>query len=158
MLYDVSMTKDEYGPIAHIMIGAPGSGKSTAASKLKAMFDSIIVSTDKIREDLYGDESTQGEWRDIVEELKRRVRCAKAAGKNVIIDATHARAKSRKETIKFLDECGFEQIVPVLVHPSLNTCLERNRKRDRNVPQRVVIAMWETIEQNKMSINKEFSI
>jgi len=158
MLYNVSMIKDRYGPIAHMMIGAPGSGKSTTASKLREMFDSIIVSTDQIRGDLYGDESIQGEWRDIVEELKRRVRCAKAVGKNVIIDATHARAKSRRETIKFLEECGFERIVPVLVHPPLDTCLERNSNRDRKVPQRVVIQMWETIEQNHKSIEKEFGI
>ena len=152
------MTKDEYGPIAHIMIGAPGSGKSTEAQKLSEIFASVIVSTDQIRKELYGDESIQGDWMEVIGELQRLVRCAKAAGYNVIIDATHARGKSRKQMKMFLEKCGFAQIVPVLVHPPLETCLERNRKRERNVPQRVVIQMWETIEQNRKYLQEEFEV
>ncbi len=157
MLYNASMNNDGYDPIAHVMIGAPGSGKSFMALKLSEIFDSIVVSTDEIRESLYGSEAIQGDWQEIENEMKRRVRCAKATGNNVIIDATHARAKYRKNIAKFLRECGFVHIVPVLVHPPLDTCLEQNRKRERRVPQRVVIQMWQTIEQNRHSLKEEFN-
>lgn len=158
MLYNGSMSKDGHGCVAHVMIGAPGSGKSTMALKLSEIFDSVIVSTDKIRESLYGDESEQGDWKEIESELRRLVRCAKASGRNVIIDATHARAKYRKSVAKFLNECGFEFIVPVLVHPSLEACLEQNRSRERKVPQRVIIQMWQSIQQNVNSLKEDFKI
>ncbi|RUT03869.1 hypothetical protein DSM106972_047830 [Dulcicalothrix desertica PCC 7102] len=52
--------------ICHFLIGSPGAGKSTIAQKL-ANYDKnyVIVSTDKIRFELYGDESIQGKWEEI---------------------------------------------------------------------------------------------
>ena len=46
-------------PIFTMMVGLPGSGKSTYAEKLSKERSAIICSSDKVREDLYGDENSQ---------------------------------------------------------------------------------------------------
>lgn len=142
--------------IAHVMVGAPGSGKSTAASALAEMFDSVVVSTDAIRGELWGDESVQGDWVELSREVERRVRCAAAGGRNVVLDATHAKRSYRRRAAEMLRAAGYDQIVPALVHPPLKTCFERNAGRDRVVPAAVVERMWLSIEQNKQSIQQDF--
>jgi len=143
--------------IAHVMVGAPGSGKSTAGARLAELFDSVVVSTDGVRGDLWGDESVQGDWADVSREVERRVRCAAASGRNAVLDATHAKRSHRRRAAEMLRAAGYDEIVPVLAHPPLETCLERNAGRDRVVPADVVERMWLSIEQNKQSIQEDFS-
>jgi len=143
--------------IAHVMVGAPGSGKSTAGARLAELFDSVVVSTDAVRGDLWGDESVQGDWADVSREVERRVRCAAAGGRNVVLDATHAKRSYRRHAAEMLRAAGYDVVVPVLAHPPLETCLERNAGRDRVVPADVVERMWLSIEQNKQSIQEDFN-
>ena len=49
----------------HLMIGAPGSGKSHIVKILAPLIKAEIISTDQIRKKLYGDESNQGDWNEI---------------------------------------------------------------------------------------------
>jgi predicted kinase len=55
---------------AFVMVGAPGSGKSTFASKLAESENAFIVSGDNVRAELYGNEATQGHWPDIQDRLR----------------------------------------------------------------------------------------
>jgi predicted kinase len=143
-------------PYAHVMIGAPGSGKSTKAEMLAELSDSAIVCLDTLRKELWGDEAIQGPWEDLQTLFRQRVCEVANSGQNIIIDATHARKKYRRETIEMLRSEVFRPIYCCIVHPPLDVCLSQNARRDRKVPQRVVIQMWETINQNLKSIEKEF--
>ncbi len=51
----------------------------------------IVLSTDAIRAELYGDAAVQGPWNEIRAVLLQRLNAAAQAGTPVIIDATHAR-------------------------------------------------------------------
>ena len=57
-----------------MFIGVPASGKSTLAVKLAKLINAEILSTDKIREELYKDETIQGNWNDIEEVLHERLK------------------------------------------------------------------------------------
>jgi len=48
-----------------MFIGTPASGKSTLANQLAPKINAEILSTDQIRNELYKDETNQGNWNDI---------------------------------------------------------------------------------------------
>ncbi|MFM7265389.1 MAG: AAA family ATPase, partial [Cyanobium sp.] len=74
-----------------MLIGPPASGKTTLAGVLAQLTGAVVLSTDVVRGELFGDAAVQGPWRDIEALLHQRLREAVAAGTPVILDATHAR-------------------------------------------------------------------
>lgn len=90
-----------------VMIGLPGSGKSTVAPQIKtndATDKTLIVPTDAIRGELYGSESEQGDPNKVFSIAKTRM--ADALNGNhgtVIFDAANLRKKYR---IPFIKETG----------------------------------------------------
>jgi len=58
----------------HLLIGPPASGKTTIANLLAAELHAEVLSTDLIREELYGDPLIQGHWPDIAEALHARLK------------------------------------------------------------------------------------
>jgi predicted kinase len=123
---------------AYIMVGAPGSGKSTQAQKIADTENASIVSGDRIRYELYGDASIQGDWTEIHDRIEAEVSDASALRRPVILDGTHYRASYRKEAVAMLRSYGYDNIEAVVVNPSLATCLARNFQRSRNVPDYVI--------------------
>ena len=81
----------------HLLIGQPASGKSTLARALAPLLTepgeppAVLLSTDVIRAEVFGDAAVQGPWVDIQQRLHQRLQEAVAAGIPVIVDATHAR-------------------------------------------------------------------
>ncbi len=81
----------------HLLIGPPGSGKTTLAHELAPLLQgdgelsALVLSTDAIRAELFGDAAVQGPWDEIRALMLQRLQEAVAAGRPVIIDATHAR-------------------------------------------------------------------
>ena len=63
--------------ICHFLVGIPGSGKSTVAQQLADLTQGLIISTDRIREQLYGDEIIQGNWleieRKVLQEMEQAI-------------------------------------------------------------------------------------
>ena len=68
-----------------MLIGAAASGKSTAAPKIAANYNAVILSTDKMRAELYGAEHIQGYWSDIEALLYKRIKNAIKQNKNIIL-------------------------------------------------------------------------
>jgi len=125
-----------------LLIGLPGSGKSTFARSLH----SRIISTDTIRAQLFGEEAIQGSWLKIWLEVRsqfQRAVNAIASGEIefAIYDATNAVRKQRRAAIALARKSGFTHITGVWINPSIEVCLERNRLRSRSVPDDVIERM-----------------
>lgn len=130
-----------------LLIGLPGSGKSTFAAQLTQQDQQYrLISTDRIREALFGSEATQGDWMRIWHEIQRQFKAAIAHSQPgsaciVIYDATNARRRDRRKLILLARHCGFNHITGVWFDTPLDVCLERNRKRDRQVPDEIILQM-----------------
>ena len=138
---------------AFVMIGAPGSGKSTAARKLAKEHNAVIVCGDKIRRELYGDAANQGNWVEIhdtiIEQLEENV------GKSIIVDGTHYCASFRVGALLSLMTYGWKDITAYVVNPPLEQCLIQNSLRSRQVPRYVLISMYEKLQASLPELPNE---
>ena len=93
------------------MLGISGSGKSHQAKEIAKKEKAVIVSTDAIRKELFGDESRQKNTNHVFYEVYSRIEKALAEGRSVILDATNLdREKRIKALQKFPDvekECYY---------------------------------------------------
>ena len=145
-----------FTPRAYVMVGAPGSGKSTYAAKLAEQENAVIISGDDICEELYGGKASQSQWVEIHDRIETLV--SEACGMSIILDGTHYRSSYRKEAIALLQSYGYEQIEAVVIDTSLDNCIFRNASRHRGVPRHVVIQMHEKLQASlKNIVNESFS-
>ena len=145
-----------FTPRAYVLIGAPGSGKSTYAAKLAEQENAVVISGDDIRAELYGDAAIQGDWGEIWERIDEKV--SECCGMNVILDGTHYRSSYRKEAIALLRSYGYNEIEAVVIDAPLDRCIMRNAARQRNVPRYVLVEMWEKLQASLKNIsNEDFS-
>ncbi|MEW6498442.1 MAG: AAA family ATPase [Cyanobacteriota bacterium] len=129
-----------------LLIGLPGSGKSTLASRLCVEYPgSQLISTDIIRAQLFGSQEVQGPWPLVWREVEQQFKQAVAHSSVAIYDATNAVRRYRKEAIALARVTGFTHIIGLWWDTPLCVCLERNKKRDRYVPEEVILQMHSSL-------------
>ena len=139
----------------HLLIGPPGSGKTTLAGQLAPLLQGetgepgLVLSTDVIRAELFGDAGVQGPWDEIRNLLLQRLQEAVAAGRPVIIDATHARRSWRLLYTQHLQLSRPVEWIGWWLTTPLEQCKAWAQGRERPVPEAV-------IEEFHASINHRF--
>lgn len=135
-----------------MMMGVPGSGKSTFANRWQDI-NTVVVSRDAIRFGLLqeGDEYFAKEGQ-VFQEFVRQIANGLDKEYEVIADATHINAASRAKLIKAVknrvpsDEL---QIEVIWVNVGLNKALEQNELRKGSkfyIPRQVIRRMFEQME------------
>lgn len=127
-------------PAITVLVGLPGSGKTTIAEELENK-NTVIHSSDKLREELYGDENTQEHNADLFSELHRRIKEDLRNGKNVIYDATNISKKRRTAFLRELKSIPCRKICICVMTP-YEICIANNSARKRNVPEYVIKKMY----------------
>lgn len=121
----------------YMLVGLPGSGKSTIAQKLNCK----VFSSDSLRKELWGNENTQGDNSQLFNELQRRIRETLKKGENCVYDATNINAKRRTSFLSSIKGIECEKIC-IFVATDFNLCLLRNFQRERHVPYEVIKRMY----------------
>lgn len=88
-------------PTFTMLIGIPGSGKSTWAKEQRG----TIISTDAIRHELFGDINDQTRNAEVFDAAHTSIKCHLEAGNDVIFDATNLRSFHREILLKSLPHC-----------------------------------------------------
>lgn len=133
--------------ICHFLIGVPGSGKSTFAAELAKLGNYRLVSTDAIRQQLYGDASIQGDWLAIEEKVIAEIVDAIAQGYAVIYDATNAKRMWRMVFLMKL-----KVLTPAAVwmawylQTPIAVCKLHNQQRDRQVAEVIIESMYKSLQ------------
>lgn len=124
-------------PRVIVLIGLPGSGKSTwlAARALPAL------SSDAVRRLLWGEENDQRDNARVFAALRCLLRQRLAIGMPATyMDATHLRPWERRPYFPLAKRYG-ATVEALFFDVPLEVCLERNRRRERVVPEETVRAM-----------------
>jgi predicted kinase len=139
------------------MSGVAGSGKSTIAETI-AKDGAIIVSSDKIRENLFAtlDESVQNKEcnRKVFEELYKQVQEKLEKQRDVIIDATNLSQKKRMYIYERFKDMVDETTI-LSTFENLDTLYERNRNRPLNkiVPDEVMYRQYLSMQPPRKGID-----
>lgn len=110
--------------------------------------NTVILSSDSIRKELYGDENDQTDPSKVFDLMFRRTVESLNAGKNVIYDATNLKKRLRVNTLKRLKDAVKTEFVAkaLIVDTDLATAKERNSSRDRVVPEEVIDKMHDNFQ------------
>ncbi len=128
-----------------LAIGLPGSGKSSWFKR----HNIIPLSSDLVRGLLF-DDATEQRFQDLVfSSLRSLLRARLLAGRPMnFIDATNLSPKERHSWIKMAQDFGYEAHAVFFDVPT-EVCMERNRKRLRNVPDEVMLRMAQKLRPPK---------
>lgn len=156
-------------PTLYYLVGLPASGKSTWAKK-NIDDNTVWLSSDNMREELYGDINNQEHNSELFEKLNKRAKQYLKEGKSVIYDATNINSKRRINFLKALNKIDCNKIC-IYFCTSIYSCIARDRNRDRSVGFDVIDKMyrnlqipmyhegWDSIELNiKKTVYKDINI
>ena len=120
-----------------LAIGLPGSGKSTWFKRKNV----VPLSSDMLRAMLF-DDVTQQRFQDLVfSTLRSLLRARMIAGMPTnYVDATNLSPHERRSWIKMAHDFGYE-MQAVFFDVPVEVCMERNRRRERVVPEDVMQRM-----------------
>lgn len=134
--------------LCHILIGCPSSGKSNLARQIQQENPQYqIISTDQIRAELFGDETIQGNWSQVEAQLYATIDQALEAGVPIIYDATNAKRVWRMGLLQKLRQYPEVDWMGWYLKTPLETCLQWNQQRDRQVPEAVIQRMSHWLKQ-----------
>jgi predicted kinase len=123
-----------------LTVGPPGCGKTTYANEyIKSNPNTIHLSSDSIRAELYGDESIQGNPAEVFSLMQKRAIEALNNGRDVIYDATNITRRDRASIINLCPK--FVKIECHIIWTPIETCIERDAARERTVGKEVIDKM-----------------
>jgi predicted kinase len=120
-----------------LAIGLPGSGKSSWFKR----HNITPLSSDMLRAMLF-DDPTEQRFQDLVFSNLRSMLKARLIARRPLnyLDATNLTPHERQGWIKLAQDYGYE-VQAVFFDVPVEVCLERNRRRERNVPDDVMRRM-----------------
>lgn len=120
-----------------VLIGIPGSGKSTWAAAQGA----TVISSDALRLLLSGNEENQAIHGKVFATMRYLLRTRLEIGASpTIIDATNLRRRDRKKWLQLAKK--HDAIIEAMhFDVALETALERNAARTRQVPEEIIRSM-----------------
>ena len=118
----------------YMMIGLPGSGKSTFAKTLPG----FIHSSDGLREK--HPDLTENEIWDL---MFKNTQAALKAKADVVYDATNLSRKRRQNVLNMAKKLGTKTIAVLMLTP-IEDCIKNNLLRDNPVPEEEILRMAKT--------------
>lgn len=127
-----------------MMKGIPGSGKSTWAKEyVLANPNTVRVNNDELAEMMFNNDFPEKARYKFVEQVREEIILeALEQGFDVLIDNTNLPAKWRTRYSDLAVAHGYKFEVIDFTSMPLQVCIERNKKRERTIPEKVIVDMY----------------
>lgn len=124
-----------------MLVGLPGSGKTTVAKEL--LPNAVILSSDDIRAELWGDAEDQQNPGAVFGEMNTRTFEALSDNMDVVYDATNLSSRTRRALVTQIKQRYGDEVtcLCVMVMCPIKECKRRQTGRDRVVPDEVIDRM-----------------
>lgn len=141
----------------YLMVGIPGSGKSTWIKSQLEKTGGAWISRDEVRFSMIKEnEEYFSRENDVFAQWIKNINTAikDASIENIYVDATHISEASRNKTLLRLNLSNVK-VIPVVMATPLDVCLERNNMRSGRecVPDEVINNMYRSFKNNP--VNKD---
>lgn len=155
ILQSILVQHSKVQPLFIMLIGAPGSGKSTFLNGLKKQIPIVVASTDDQIDEhaannglTYSQAFDQINFKTLKQRMEQAIVDARDAGKHIAVDQTNMHRKSRSGKLKMAGP-GYLKIALDFDVPD-KTLLERIDARaeatGKNIPRHVVFSMLKSYE------------
>ena len=131
-----------------VTVGLPSSGKTSwvddfiGENQGKAI---DVISSDKIREEVFNDIEDQNHNSEVFDLMKRRTKESLSQGHVVIYEATNISSKRRRALLKELNKY-YDKAICLFKYKRLIACQIDNENRDKEVPSDVIDRMYKNFE------------
>ena len=131
-----------------VTVGLPSSGKTSwvddfiGENQGKAI---DVISSDKIREEVFNDIEDQNHNSEVFDLMKRRTKESLSQGHIAIYEATNISSKRRRALLNELNKY-YDKAICLFKYKRLIACQIDNEKRDREVPSDVIDRMYRNFE------------
>lgn len=128
-------------------VAVAGAGKSTLANKLASENNNLrVVSSDAIREELYGNAEEQCNPKRVFDEMEERTILLLNAGYDVFYDATNTERKFRVATLEKVANISGVKSIAYVFPLDVERAIRQNASRERHVPEHVIRSMAKKIK------------
>lgn len=146
-------------PLLYLVCGCSGSGKTTFAKRFARMHNLRYLGADDFYAKVNGDECTRGNKFNVWQELFRAIHEAEEDGVSCLVDTNALSAASRDEMVNWFP--GFDHHL-IYIEADEQLRMENNRKRKRQIPEDIMIAMrtkveppvWNTLDKRWLSLTR----
>ena len=132
-----------------MLVGISGSGKTTFAKRVQDENPGdryVVLSSDDIREELYGDASVQKDHAKVFEIMMQRTLEHLEKGNSVIYDATNLYRENRMNVVKKIRNVVDCEMICVYCPVLVSESIRRQDLRDRKVPDEVIRRQHKSIQ------------
>jgi predicted kinase len=141
------MTPERKSQEIIMLVGPPGSGKSTYAEKIKKYKKNFssedvvkTISSDSIRKELYGHESIQGSPQDVFSIVEQRAKEFLGKGYTIILDSCNLSRKRRMHMIQRLKSFNVPVGIITIIC-DIETIIDRCSQRERTCSKDVIVKL-----------------
>lgn len=140
-----------------MMVGIPASGKSTYAKKISKETGAVLLSSDSLREELTGDAGDVATvpHKEIFRILQKRAEELIKKDQDIIWDATNINSFFRRRDINKWKGKGIK-IIGVYCSIPKEDAINRNKNRERMVPEEVIERMHKNLFEGPIDTEKDF--
>lgn len=127
-----------------VLVGIPASGKTTISNIFVGTKDCKVLSSDSIREEVFGNESSQEDNGLVFSIMNERLKENIEKNISTVYDATNLSSKRRKALLEKIPK-GVKKCC-ILVGENAEECIRRDSNRDRVVGEEVINAMYKRLQ------------